>query len=246
MTRFGALRGFVAGRCVGSRAATRSVRVDPVPLARRLDRSSSQPSRQQRYHDLMEKRVLLAVVLSFVVSDGCQAMFPPPQAASRRQQATATPRRPRHTRPGAQPVAAQPNSPHQPPPQPAAPARRDAVASGTSLSRTPSCAPSFTTRGAVAQELAAEEIPGRGGQPLELVPQTSRPAPSPVHALGRRCTDVAPRCEQALFKPSADSADVGPRQRRWRSTTRTRAGLSRTRSSRSRRSIRTSSTSPRA
>ena len=126
----------------------------------------------------MEKRVLLAVVLSFVVLYGYQALFPPPKPADK---------------PADEPAAAPSRRPRTGPRQPASPRRRPEAArlsrrrggeaprssptprSGTSRSRSESVRAVFTTRGGALKSWRLKKYQDAARQPLELVPHTVPP-----------------------------------------------------------------------
>jgi YidC/Oxa1 family membrane protein insertase len=153
----------------------------------------------------MEKRVLLAVVLSFVVLFGYQALFPPPEPA--RTPATS----PSSAPPAAQPApgaagVAQPASPAtgpQPAPvEAAAPLVAD-VAEREIRVENEAVTAVFTTRGGALKSWRLKKYQDASGKPLELVP-TPVPAGTPrTFALSADDPAVATTLSQALYKPSA-------------------------------------------
>jgi len=157
----------------------------------------------------MEKRVLLAVVLSFIVLYAYQAMFPPPEPARR----PATVPAPTTTAPPA--GAATPGAP---PPAPATAAdaqrstaaeplvhdasERDIVADGREVEAV------FSNRGGVLKHWRLKRYLGSDGKPLDLVP-LALPAGAP-RPFGLTVGDPAvdATLAKALFKTSADSLSV--------------------------------------
>jgi YidC/Oxa1 family membrane protein insertase len=152
----------------------------------------------------MEKRVLLAVVLSFIVLYGYQALFPPPM-----------PQRPQAPAADAQP-APTPSEPVETPAQPAEAAaaagaeplvadeaERDIVVENEAVRAV------FSTRGAVVKSWVLKKYAGEGGAPLDLVPARA-PSGSPrPFTLTFDDAPVTAALGRALFKPSADSVDTG-------------------------------------
>ena len=108
----------------------------------------------------MERRVLIAVLLSFLVLYGYQALFPPPpepKPAQATSKAATAPKASGQT--ASNPTASVQGAPQQPEAEaatPSTPARDVEVDS-------PSVHAVFTTRGARPQKLEAEEIPRRPG-----------------------------------------------------------------------------------
>jgi YidC/Oxa1 family membrane protein insertase len=160
----------------------------------------------------MEKRVLLAVVLSFIVLYGFQLMYPPPEPQTR-------------------PVANQPASA----PATAAPAPVEKPREGTApaAAAQPSATPVvhddrdreirfenaqvsavFSSRGAAVRHWRLKNYLGEDGNPLDLVPAMAPPgSPGPFTlAVGDDAVDAT--LAQALFKPSADSIDATAAEQR--------------------------------
>jgi YidC/Oxa1 family membrane protein insertase len=157
--------------------------------------------------DFMEKRVLLAIVLSFIVLYGYQALFPPPKPQPRFD---APPAAPSQAAPVNQPV----NQPvERPVPQSAASApaaavpqpvvadsaERDVVVEDDAVRAV------FSTRGGVLKSWQLKRYRTADGTPLDLVPARVPPgSPRPFTlSVGDAAVDAA--IAQALFKPSADS-----------------------------------------
>jgi YidC/Oxa1 family membrane protein insertase len=150
----------------------------------------------------MEKRVLLAVVLSFVVLFGYNVMFPPPPPAS-------TPAaRPSPTAPASRPAPA-PGSAAETPAVPveAAPlvadtSERDITFENQAVSAV------FTTRGAALKSWRLKNYQNASGEPLELIPNPV-PAGTPrPFALSADDAAIAATLSQALYKPSATAVHV--------------------------------------
>jgi YidC/Oxa1 family membrane protein insertase len=161
----------------------------------------------------MEKRVLIAVILSFIVLYGYQALFPPPKP---QRTPAAAGGQPSGT---SAPVAAQPAAP-QPTPAPAsqpsakpieveAPAPliadsadRDVVVENDAVRAV------FATKGAVLKSWRLKRYKDASGNALDLVPQTV-PAGTP-RPFSLRLEDAAltARLASALFKPSATELHV--------------------------------------
>jgi YidC/Oxa1 family membrane protein insertase len=121
----------------------------------------------------MERRVLLAVLLSFVVLYGYQLLFPPPpepKPTATGQQTTASPA-PEAPQP-AQPPQAE-AAPSQVPSSTQAVAGRDIVVEGAAVRAV------FTTRGAVLKSWQLKKYRDETGKPLELV-ATHAPAGTPL------------------------------------------------------------------
>jgi YidC/Oxa1 family membrane protein insertase len=162
----------------------------------------------------MEKRVLIAVILSFIVLYAYQVMFPPPKPSP--SGGTGAPKTstvsPSVATSTAQPITTNPGSTQQtaeaPQPSPsAAPVvadttERDITVENSSVSAV------FTTRGGVLKSWRLKKYPDSTGQPLELIPHTvpsGTPRPFTL-SVGDQATDSA--LSSALFKPSSDRIDV--------------------------------------
>ncbi len=161
----------------------------------------------------MEKRVLIAVILSFIVLYAYQALMPPPKPSPA---GTSAPK----TSPGGQstvnstvPAATNPptstaQTAEAAPPSPsAAPvvadtAERDITVENSSISAI------FTTRGGVLKSWRLKKYQDSAGQALELIPHTVPPGtPRPFTlSIGDQGTDAT--LSSALFKPSSERVDV--------------------------------------
>ncbi len=163
----------------------------------------------------MEKRVLLAVILSFVVLYGYQAWVPPPKPVETpvtRAPAPPTPSasasQPASTpaTPGG-PVAGQPVAPEpQSTPVVADSAERDVTFESESVHAV------FTTRGGALKSWRLKKYQDATRQPLELVPHTVPPGTLRPFTLSVPDPKLSATLAQALFKPSAEAlqASSGP------------------------------------
>jgi YidC/Oxa1 family membrane protein insertase len=160
----------------------------------------------------MEKRVLLAVVLSFVVLYAFQALYPPPKPQPARpstspQTSAASPSAspsPAAAPESPAPVAATPEAP-QPPTTVALVAdnaERDITVENESVHAV------FTTRGGALKSWRLKKYQDAAREPLDLVPHTV-PAGTP-RPFTLQVPDAAASATlaQALFKPSADGVQV--------------------------------------
>jgi YidC/Oxa1 family membrane protein insertase len=156
----------------------------------------------------MEKRVLIAVVLSFIVLYGYQAMFPPPKPAD---PGTATGAPASQATPSA-PVAASPSAgavpnPSAPPSSaPAQPTGAPVVADSEERDITvenQSVRAVFTTRGGALKSWRLKKYQGAAREPLELVPHTVPPGTPRPFTLSVPDAATSATLAQALFKPSA-------------------------------------------
>jgi len=146
----------------------------------------------------MEKRVLLAVILSFLVLYGYQALFPPPEPpkpapkAAQNAQSEPTNAEPArgHEAPQAQPVEAAAAVVSDS-------AERDVTFENDSVSAV------FTTRGGALKSWRLKKYQDATRQPLELVPNPV-PAGTPhPFALSAQDPALGATLSQALYKPSA-------------------------------------------
>src|SRR5687768_4296773 len=126
----------------------------------------------------MEKRVLLAVILSFVVLYGYQALVPPPKPAEKPVTGAAAPQTPQTaagqpaSSPAAPsgPVAGQPVAPEpQSTPLVADSAEREVTFESESVHAV------FTTRGGALKSWRLKKYQDAAREPLELVPHTVPP-----------------------------------------------------------------------
>ncbi len=154
----------------------------------------------------MQKQFLLAIVLSFLVIYGWQALFPPPRKAPpAQQQVTAAPSG--NQAPGAQPAAAVEAASAAPvesaaTPLVAAAAEQDVVVESSSVFAT------FNTRGAVLKSWRLKNYRDGSGAPLELIPQNVPNSPKPF-ALDVDDEPTSATLKNALYKPDA-GPDAGP------------------------------------
>ncbi len=158
----------------------------------------------------MEKRVLIAVILSFIVLYGYQAMFPPPKPPVNKSAAasqtttpsttTITPEAP------AQPSSAAPAEATKAAPVAAAvvgdASERDIVVENAAVRGV------FTTRGGALKSWRLKKYHDAGGQPLELVPHTVPPGTPRPFTISVPDTAASAALAQALFKPNVDSLQV--------------------------------------
>lgn len=152
----------------------------------------------------MEKRVLLAVVLSFVVLYGYQALFPPPKPQPKAAAASSQPAG------GAQGKAAGSSSPtaeaQTPPAAPAQPAAAALVADAEERDVTfenESVTAVFTTRGGALKSWRLKKYQDEAHGPLELVPQAVPAGTVRPFTIAVQDRAVSTTLAQALFKPSA-------------------------------------------
>jgi YidC/Oxa1 family membrane protein insertase len=151
----------------------------------------------------MEKRVLLAVVLSFIVLYGYQAMFPPPPPPTFET-----------TPPASDPppsAAAAPAPPQQEPQPPLKTAPPTLSSSSEQKIVVDSAAVHavFSNRGASLVSWRLKEYRDTGGEPLDLVP-TAVPGAIRPFTLDSPDATVAAALQSGLFQPSAGSVTVGP------------------------------------
>ena len=158
----------------------------------------------------MEKRVLLAVVLSFVVLYGFQAMFPspePPKPGASPAPAAGAPQSGKAGASTTPAVAVEPASTPAAAAAAAAPivadeAERDVVVESEWITAT------FTTRGGALKSWRLKKYFDHSGHPLELVPQdvpTGTPRP---FTLSVDDAAVSATLARALFHPSAPSVSL--------------------------------------
>jgi YidC/Oxa1 family membrane protein insertase len=144
----------------------------------------------------MEKRVLLAVVLSFLVLYGYQALYPPPpkptQEAEPRPPATA----PVVTPPAATPEAVAPATPEAEPVI-GDKTERDVVFESDAVRAV------FSTRGAVLKSWQLKKYRNAQGQPLELIPVNVPESAVKPFTISVPDGAVTATLRKALFQPSA-------------------------------------------
>jgi YidC/Oxa1 family membrane protein insertase len=165
-----------------------------------------------RESDFMEKRVLLAVVLSFVVLYGYEALFPPPKPQPKPNAAPASASAPSQA-PAAAPQPAQSSQPQAEAPQPPAAPAAAAIVSDTEerdvVVENSSIRAQFTTRGGVLKSWRLKKYQDESHQPLELVPTTVPPGSVRPFSLAVDDAAVTSTLRQALYKPSATELHPG-------------------------------------
>ena len=153
----------------------------------------------------MEKRVLLAVVLSFIVLYGYQALYPPPKPQRPAEQTpTGTPAAQDGGVEKSAPAAATPAAPTSPAAQPllADANERDVVVENDSVRAV------FSTRGAVLKSWRLKKYAAENGSPLDLIPDAPAGSPKPF-TLTLDDAAATAALAGALFKPSAESLTIG-------------------------------------
>jgi YidC/Oxa1 family membrane protein insertase len=156
----------------------------------------------------MEKRVLLAVILSFVVLYGYQAMFPPPRPTPGETPAAGAPPAPGATTdpavPGGQPPApAQPLEPEPVETLVADETARDIVIENDHVLGV------VSTRGGVIKSWRLKRYLDDNGEPLELVPANVPGNVAKPFSLLLEDPAQTARLRNALFRPSATSFPAG-------------------------------------
>lgn len=149
----------------------------------------------------MERRVFLAILLSFAVLYGYQAFIAPKPAPRPQSQAA----------PGAasvssaNPQAGSPSTaePQTTPPNAAAPLVADAAARDIVV-ETDAVRAVFNTRGAVLTSWTLKHYQDAAGQPLDLVPANLGPEHTRAFALITGDAALDARLASALFKPSTE------------------------------------------
>ena len=164
----------------------------------------------------MEKRVLLAVILSFIVLVASQVLFPPrkpPAFDTTPAQGTATgpaPATPAETSPvaagapGTDAPSQTPDSVERPRATVAAAKEQDVVVDSPQVHAV------FSTRGATLKSWRLKNYHDDTGQPLELVP-TAVPNPTRPFTLTADDPEISAMLRGALFKPGAETLTIaGP------------------------------------
>jgi YidC/Oxa1 family membrane protein insertase len=157
----------------------------------------------------MEKRVLLAVGLSFIVLFASQWLLQPSKPA---------------VTPGAPSASPKGNTPAPPAGQPGETPPAPAVAEAPAAPETPALLSDsterdivvenaavravFTNRGAVLKKWTLKRYNDRSGAPLDLVPQAVHGAPKPF-TLASEDAAGSSTLRNALYKPSAESLNLG-------------------------------------
>ena len=156
----------------------------------------------------MEKRVLLAVVLSFIVVWGFQVAFPPPRPDRPEQPVSSDPA------PGPRPADAPPQA-EAPPPAVAAPVEppaAEALVADTEareiVVENGHVRATFSTRGGVLTSWQLRQYFTDDGRPLDIVPERA-PADAPrPFSLTVEDPAVNSRLADALFKPDVESLET--------------------------------------
>nr|MDQ3421405.1 membrane protein insertase YidC [Acidobacteriota bacterium] len=158
----------------------------------------------------MEKRVLLAIVLSFVVLYGYQAMFPPPEPV-KPAPAAQTPATPQGVTAGSSQGAAAPGASADATPleqvSSATPvvgdtAERDVTFENGSVRAV------FSTRGGAIKSWRLKKYLNAANEPLELVPQDAPSGLPKPFTLSVQDAAVSKTLAQALYRPSATSVEA--------------------------------------
>ena len=160
----------------------------------------------------MEKRVLLAIVLSFVVLYGYQAMFPPPEPA-RPAPVTQTPSAPQGVSAGAPAAGATSTGA---PTTDAAPIEQASSASPVVADiaerdvtfENGSVRAVFSTRGGVIKSWRLKKYLNAASEPLELVPQDAPAGLPKPFTLSVPDAAMSKTLAQALYRPSATAVDA--------------------------------------
>jgi YidC/Oxa1 family membrane protein insertase len=153
----------------------------------------------------MEKRVLLAIVLSFIVLYGYQAIFPPPEL--QRQADTPTPATTRPAPENAAPPAPAPVEATEPVRPPVATVTADSAERDITFENG-SVLAVFSNRGAVLRSWRLKKYLNAAREPLELVPQDAPAGLSKPFTLTVDDAAVSKTLAQALYRPSATSVDA--------------------------------------
>ena len=129
----------------------------------------------------MQKQFLLAIVLSFLVIYGWQALFPPPRKAPPAQQQQQSATAPSVTQTSGAPsgAAAPGTSAPAPAVEPASTPIVSAASEQDIVVEGPAITAIISTRGAVLKSWRLKNYRDAGGAPLELVPQVVPDAPKP-------------------------------------------------------------------
>ena len=154
----------------------------------------------------MEKRVLLAVILSFVVLYGYQALYPPPKPQLK--PGTATGAAPAIPAPG--PAVASSGGAAKAP-APAAPSVTTLVADTTERDITfdnESVTAVFTTRGGALKSWRLKKYQNASREPLELIPPNVPAGSARPFTLSVQDPAISATLAEALFKPSTTEVRV--------------------------------------
>jgi len=153
----------------------------------------------------MEKRVLLAVVLSFIVLYGYQVLFVPPKPA---QQPQTAPQTSKAVPPAAESPSSQ-SAVSTPKPEAAEPvlsdtAERDVIFESDAVRAV------FSTRGGVLKSWQLKKYFDAGGRPLEIIPQHVPDGTPKPFTLTVADADVSATLGSALYKPGATEVHPQP------------------------------------
>jgi YidC/Oxa1 family membrane protein insertase len=155
----------------------------------------------------MQKQFLLAIVLSFLVIYGWQALFSPPRKAPPAQQQVTT--APSGTQAPGAPLAAAAEAAATPPPVEADATPLVAAASEQDIVvENPAVTATISTRGAVLRSWRLKNYRDGLGAPLELIPQNVPNAPKPF-SLEVDDAATSATLKNALYKPSAETLTIG-------------------------------------
>jgi YidC/Oxa1 family membrane protein insertase len=149
----------------------------------------------------MEKRVLLAIVLSFLVLYGYQLLVPPPKPQPR----PATPA------PAPVPATAEPQAVEREKEPESAPAAQPLVADASErdiVVENGAVHAVFTTRGGVLTHWRLKRFAAEDGTPLDLVPPKAPAGAAKPFTVSVGEPAVDATLARALFKPSTDALDV--------------------------------------
>jgi YidC/Oxa1 family membrane protein insertase len=152
----------------------------------------------------MEKRVLLAVILSFVVLYGYQALFPGPPVRRPGPDATA-PANPAPAPPASgesAPAAVPAEAPAAESPAPPAEALVHDAAEHDLPIESPDVEADFTTRGGLLKHWRLKRYLDSAGKPLDLVPAAAPPGQPKPFTLSVVDPAIDATLSKALFKPS--------------------------------------------
>jgi YidC/Oxa1 family membrane protein insertase len=158
----------------------------------------------------MERRVFLAILLSFVVLAGYQSFFAPaPPPISPADVPVAAPAAP------VAPTVSAATPAVTPPPAPQGPAPAALVADTDAreiVVDTDTVRAVFNTRGAVLTSWQVKRYAGAGGQPLDLVPRDLAPSEPRPFSLKTGDAALDRQLANALFKPTVSSLTVPARE----------------------------------
>ena len=159
----------------------------------------------------MEKRVFLAIFLSFIVLVIYQAQFapPPPQPPAQSPAAAATGG---GSGPGAAQAAGATGTVPVGTPPPTVPVATPIISDASArdvVVETDSLTATFNTRGAVLTSYKLKGYPDDAGKPLELIPQDLPAANARAFTISTDNEQESATLAAALYQPSADSLSIG-------------------------------------